>query len=157
MTLCGNCWFPWLSYLMRRLQITHQCSSPHLYPPYTHTRTLPPAWVDVMKSAQLNLREPGWFNWLHPYFDSKLLASWFISPGGSIFIVRIQRRILSMLFPSCIAFISWKPLNSTSLNILWSDRKAVHLSVFALKSSPVRKPLLSFQSRIMPPEGPLSL
>lgn len=38
--------------------------------------------------------------------------------------------ILSMLFPSFPAFISRASvLNSTLLNILWSDRKAGHLSV----------------------------
>lgn len=54
--------------------------------------------------------------------------------------------ILSMLFPSCPAFISWASvLNSTPLNILWSDRKAGYLSVFALKSSTVQNPSSSMK------------
>ncbi len=49
--------------------------------------------------------------------------------------------ILSMLSLSYPAFISWASVqNSTPLNILWSDRKAGYLSVFALKSSTVLNP-----------------
>ena len=62
------------------------------------TQTLTPVCVTVMKSAQLNLDVPCWFNRLHSYFDSTLLVRRLTSPGGSIFIVCIQsQRILGFL------------------------------------------------------------